>query len=720
MRPTYNKKLKKVQYNLRLAIKHWDTSRLNVLTAFNFAQSFSMVFAPKDPSFLMMPVPAQSSLKVVSSMTPEEQTTQFSVSFANSLSFDVNAYFAITDNVLYQALSARRILTEEESEVLSLVLRAVEIPIPARGLDDIKVEYQEEPEEHPYFKHSAFLLFYKILYISTGVFVLLGTFSMLSAKIGAHFMKLGQTLGILKVLYFIPVYFSGSLLSSLYALSELREPLELESDMFLEGHPAEGELYWGKIGYRGIRRNILQSYSAVPLAFIASSIVYLLLKASSSLFGCSGNKCIKKTLEFFRHLLYFLVEFSFLDIAFYSAYNLKKLSTDFETMEFASFGVAFFSFVGMTLCYGSLLSSSVQGRYSSNYEEQAVVHMIREKMLKKSVKLNILNPLSRIRLIVLVVIIVALQKSPMACLISLCIVQGVFLIFLSSMAFQKEEIFSSVFEFLVKFLFEFFLGIILGSCWLFTLLQKEFSSDYPESQEVLKNMLVYSMVGLIIITALYVLFRAIQLLLALLPKRKTRKQVEPRRIPQQIKEVRLQKEEAKKHIMMAKEEKVEAPLQRHISIKAPRVNTPLRRPVNSQVFRMKLQKKRKEEKKNTVKKYLTSFKESLSNSFNKKKTLEKEKDFVPVGFEEEKVEAVPEVKLEQKVEEPEKKVEEPKIWAEAPKYERTVSKVNQSNAFGRSYTTNPNRTLKRSTGSHSSFWRRAYSKVKFKLRGPWR
>jgi hypothetical protein len=146
------------------------------------------------------------------------------------------------------------------------------------------------------------------------------------------------------------------------------------------------------------------------------------------------------------------------------------------------------------------------GSQASRFEHLLIHEGLNERLVKSKKLVRIFNPISRLRMMVLMMVIVGLQNHPKACLIALTVVQTGCFIFGISLFFLYEnygENFVSGFAF---FLFEFFLEVFFLACWRFQLLTEEEDQSYEDKDNILKSWIVFIVLLLMAVELIQMVF----------------------------------------------------------------------------------------------------------------------------------------------------------------------------------------------------------------------
>jgi hypothetical protein len=375
----------------------------------------------------------------------------------------------------------------------------VEIIVPVVNQEVFEeVENSENHEETPLIdflkKNQTKSTFKAIMYLAIASMIA-GGCSLSCFNLGFGFLKTFQIVEVLEILRYTPVIFQGKLKICLELISETKELAEFDNQTIVKGHESGLERSWGKLTELKTFKNIFQSFAFAPLLITCSSFLILMVQGLKIVFYGKKKKVnwISKVVQILTYLTLLLQESNFLEICFFATYNQvsykrKMDSSMFISQIFSSLFNSWLYYFYLNLSYKAWVYDTTK---MSLFEKELITQGFKETELKISRFIRVMNPVFRLRLMVLCSIVVLFQPLPSVCLILMLTVQSSFLLAVAWKVYSRggKNIFTSVFSFLSFISIEIYIWIFVKVCFKLPKIGDPHSVAELEAEKVVQSQL---------------------------------------------------------------------------------------------------------------------------------------------------------------------------------------------------------------------------------------
>lgn len=357
-------------------------------------------------------------------------------------------------------------------------------------------------------------------------------------NISTGFLKLFQIIELIGKFFFIPIFYRKTMNDFLYGINKLGDLINLDSLTFLEIFEEKETKYWRKITLYNQEKSILKSmpitFSLFLLIMTFKFFIYIIKKC---LCGQKKNDKIKgnneiesenkgKLERISTFSLSVLFEENLVDITFTSFYCLigdTRLGNSTLYIKILNKAIAGFIMIAVLWKYLKL------AYYSYNcydrlckIEMEILVDGMNLKSIKESKWVRLVNPLFKLKLITMMFLVVSLQIWKEACLISLIIIQLIYVVYLIfSSCKSKYNLFDGVMSRISVFLFETVVILILvASCYFYFEEHEILDPNELDKPKQMDNLLQIFLIGAVISSISLETIRVISSIISKIKKRK--------------------------------------------------------------------------------------------------------------------------------------------------------------------------------------------------------
>lgn len=276
------------------------------------------------------------------------------------------------------------------------------------------------------------------------------------------FLNAIQMIKIFGLLLFFPVTFDQDTRDFLYWVDSIMRVGNFKSSLLVKTKDIDSSFFWKKINYFHHEKNIFRSNPIHCLVFLSIVVilraVIMVLKSYCSeekekQEGKSDGKSLKRKLLAIKigESLYSLaIELLYIELFFSSLFNIKGIFFKGQYFSYYFSKITSLFIINVILLhYLEFTRKSFHGKKNlSEFEIFFMETKFCKDALKQHASIRCLNPLIRIRNLVSIAIIVALQKWTMASLILITVVFSSSLIFIIACKVRAKRIFRSWVNFL--------------------------------------------------------------------------------------------------------------------------------------------------------------------------------------------------------------------------------------------------------------------------------